>query len=660
MKRRRILRYLTGVTVALALAAIFAAVAGAWDSGDKAPGTGQQTLTWTGNGWPAQQRCTPADPGNVGYQNGSSASDYMLWILNTDGGSITGGWSLTVGGTTYNTTDDHQLVTPFVDPTGAVANVDVASTGGGSWVLTLSHGCSGKTTPDISTVASSTGEGQVGDTLNDTATLAGGNNPTGKITFTAYGPDDEFCSTSVYSEDVTVNGNGDYSTATGYVVPAKGDYQWIASYSGDANNDPVSTQCGDPDETLTFEAAAPDVETAIHLEPETSPPTVVGGATHVALGSTVHDSATVSAPAVLGTPTGSVDFSFYSGTCGDPENATLVGTDTVDLVNGVADPSKSHGPLGAGSYFYLATYHSDNTDVWQNSDSLCEPLTVDKAQLTIVTQIHDAGHNDVGGATHVPLGSVVHDTATVTGQVPGFSIGTISFTLNGDPVGQIYPPEAGYTATTVDSAPLVSGSYVYAASVADNDNYIGGVSGDEPLTVRTYGKTMGFWGNTNGQALLPSNPGVTLGIVPPSATNTSTCWVVVNTKAKSLTILPNTLNGMSILTNCTTSSKLDSGINGNSMNTLLAQTLALEFNILYKGSYAGQTIGGMGLTGFIPTAFPTGKSLTATNTVEDVFAYANYLIGQAKSGGVPPNTVTITQSMIGQLNTLLGKLNAES
>lgn len=147
---RTTLRLLAGLTAVLAVSAIFAAVAGAWNSGDPAPGTGQQTITWMGNGWSggsADQTCTPANPGNVGYQNGSSAGNYMLWILNTDGGSITGGWSLTVGGNTYTTADDHQLVTPYVDPTGAYATVNVGATGNGSWTLTISHGCGSLTPP---------------------------------------------------------------------------------------------------------------------------------------------------------------------------------------------------------------------------------------------------------------------------------------------------------------------------------------------------------------------------------------------------------------------------------------------------------------------------------------------------------------------------------
>src|SRR5262249_58679031 len=61
-----------------------------------------------------------------------------------------------------------------------------------------------------------------------------------------------------------------------------------------------------------------------------------------------------------------------------------------------------------------------------------EALTVDKPTLTINTKIHDASHNVV---TEVPLGTVVHDTAQVTGIVAGFTpTGAITFTFDGSAI----------------------------------------------------------------------------------------------------------------------------------------------------------------------------------------------------------------------------------
>ena len=55
-------------------------------------------------------------------------------------------------------------------------------------------------------------------TLNDTATLAGGFNPTGTITFTLF---HNGGTTPVDTETVTVNGNGTYTTPTGFTLPTR-------------------------------------------------------------------------------------------------------------------------------------------------------------------------------------------------------------------------------------------------------------------------------------------------------------------------------------------------------------------------------------------------------------------------------------------------------
>ena len=81
-------------------------------------------------------------------------------------------------------------------------------------------------------------------TLTDSATLSGGVNPTGTITFYLFAPGvtpNATDSNNVYSDAVTVSGNGSYSTSTGtnpggYTPTASGTYQWVAVYSGDGNN----------------------------------------------------------------------------------------------------------------------------------------------------------------------------------------------------------------------------------------------------------------------------------------------------------------------------------------------------------------------------------------------------------------------------------------
>jgi hypothetical protein len=96
----------------------------------------------------------------------------------------------------------------------------------------------------------------------DTATLSsGGVNMTGTITFRLYGPNQSTCGGSVvFTSTVTVNGTGTY-TSDSYQVPVgkEGVYRWIASYSGDANNAPVTGLCNDPNEATTVLAAGTTV-----------------------------------------------------------------------------------------------------------------------------------------------------------------------------------------------------------------------------------------------------------------------------------------------------------------------------------------------------------------------------------------------------------------
>ena len=112
------------------------------------------------------------------------------------------------------------------------------------------------TTPDLTTQATATAT--LGDPISDTATLSGAtSDATGTITFNVYGPDDEDCSGEPASTSsvVDVNGNGVYSSdltptdpSDDFVPDAVGTYRWTAEYSGDANNEAVSSECNAPNE----------------------------------------------------------------------------------------------------------------------------------------------------------------------------------------------------------------------------------------------------------------------------------------------------------------------------------------------------------------------------------------------------------------------------
>jgi uncharacterized repeat protein (TIGR01451 family)/choice-of-anchor A domain-containing protein len=108
-------------------------------------------------------------------------------------------------------------------------------------------------TPTISTVPGGTVTIGSGNTLTDSAMLSGGFNPTGTITFSLFNPSN----TAVYTDVVTVNGNGTYNTSMGsnpggYLPTVAGTYQWVVTYSGDANNNGASSPLGsEPESAVT-------------------------------------------------------------------------------------------------------------------------------------------------------------------------------------------------------------------------------------------------------------------------------------------------------------------------------------------------------------------------------------------------------------------------
>ena len=161
------------------------------------------------------------------------------------------------------------------------------------------------TTPDATMVTLGTSP----VTLTDTASLSDGYFETGSITFTLY-----LGSTLVDTESMSVNGNGTYTTPTGYTLPTtgtvSGNYQWDTSYGGDTYNTSASENNA-AGEQVTVRPASP----AITTTPSVS--TLTLGTTSV----TLNDTAVLSGGYH---ETGSITFTLYQG-------STLVDTETVSV-----------------------------------------------------------------------------------------------------------------------------------------------------------------------------------------------------------------------------------------------------------------------------------------------------------------------------------------
>ena len=87
-----------------------------------------------------------------------------------------------------------------------------------------------------------------GSAMNDTGQLTLGSGPpfAGSITFNLFDPTQQPNCTGVprYTQTVPVSAAGAATTSPGFIADQVGTWQWSASYSGDANNKPATSGCG--------------------------------------------------------------------------------------------------------------------------------------------------------------------------------------------------------------------------------------------------------------------------------------------------------------------------------------------------------------------------------------------------------------------------------
>ncbi len=157
--RRALRRSVTVIAGTTVLTMVGAGAAFAFNSPGKPPAVGDQTITWTGQG---------ANGGVLNTSLCDAANDplgpnqpYLLWILDTDHGSVTTGPTtpaLTLSGSgsgTYYqsapfTSNNVHIVTPYYPPDSSLlasAAMNITDVGTGSWQLVISHGCAGNTPP---------------------------------------------------------------------------------------------------------------------------------------------------------------------------------------------------------------------------------------------------------------------------------------------------------------------------------------------------------------------------------------------------------------------------------------------------------------------------------------------------------------------------------
>ena len=242
-------------------------------------------------------------------------------------------------------------------------------------------------------------------TLNDSATLSGGSAPTGSITFTLVAPSGPVVDT----ETVTVNGNGTYSTPTGFTLPttgtAAGTYQWNATYSGDGNNNAFS-DTGSPSEQVVVSQASPTLTTT------PNPTTATAGS-----GATLKDSAVLSGGAA---PTGTITFLLVhaGSTVVDTETVAVSGNGTYTTPTGFTLSSV----VPAGAYQWHATYAGDADNTAVSDGNNPNELVIAGPAITALTTTPSPT-----AVTLATQASTLNDSAVLSGGAA--STGLITFTL---------------------------------------------------------------------------------------------------------------------------------------------------------------------------------------------------------------------------------------
>ena len=148
------------------------------------------------------------------------------------------------------------------------------------------------------------------------------------------------------------------------------------------------------------------------------------------------------------------------------------------LSAGAVPNSGTQGPLGAGNYSFQATYSGDENFIGSTVPVSPSPSVSSTSTATVVK---DHGGNVVDAANPAALGSQVHDTATVSGQVGEIvPTGTVTYHLYSGldcsvdseiGSGEQVTLSGGNVPNSSETDPLQAGSYSYQAVYSGDNDY---------------------------------------------------------------------------------------------------------------------------------------------------------------------------------------------
>ena len=281
----------------------------------------------------------------------------------------------------------------------------------------------------------------VGSSIADQATVTGGDNPTGTVTFNLYN-NPNGTGTPLFTD--TENLVGGVAMSAAYTTTATGTDYWVATYNGDSNNSTVTS--GTADEPVTVTPAA---------------------ATHL----------TVSAPA--------------SVTAGSPSSVTVTAEDqfnhlatayrgtvhfiTTDAGSGVvlpADYTFTSADNGAHTFTNLVTLVTAGPQTVTVTDTTTSSVTGTSGTITVTAATPTiATAQQPATAT---VGSSIGDEATVTGG--DNPTGTVTFDLYNNPNGTGTPlftdtePLSGGAATSAGYTATATGTVYWVATYSGDSN----------------------------------------------------------------------------------------------------------------------------------------------------------------------------------------------
>jgi hypothetical protein len=324
-------------------------------------------------------------------------------------------------------------------------------------------------TPTL-TVQSPSTEG-LGSQIQARATLSGGSQTTGTVTFNLYAPGVNCTGTPFStSSDNTLAGGTALSIPTN-TFTAFGTYQWQVTYSGDNNNYPVTSSCGAA--TVVVGKATP----MLNVNAVSTINAPLSGALY---GVPFEDAASLVG---YNSPTGTITFDLYG-----PNDPTCTGTPVftsgaVSLVNEFAESGTftATSTTGAGVYHWVASYSGDpdNSAVSGACGDAGQSVTVTSAPSLTVQPI----------PTEAPVTGSLSAEATLVGGVDGSGgappTGTVTFHLYGPGDDHCYnslftstvPLSAAGTATSGPFTPDIYqnvyfpiGTYSWEASYSGDAN----------------------------------------------------------------------------------------------------------------------------------------------------------------------------------------------